>query len=103
MPPVESVISFMTQSFPNILITESDAIADADALHDRADLNVINLNKRLFDDIERAQRQGEGFGHLLYHVFVTLIHELGHWFWSSVSDIPNYLLEVPYADFAVLI
>lgn len=41
----------------------------------------------MFDRIERDMARGVGVGHLLYHVYVTIFHELGHWFGCCVSNI----------------
>lgn len=78
----------MAQTFPEIELA-TDMEEGVTAFHDRRFLNTIQLNSGLFDDIEQKLREGESAGHLLYHIFVTIIHELGHWFYSCVSEITN--------------
>lgn len=49
-------------------------------LHDREEYPaVIDINGGLFDCIEEFQRAGKPFGHLLYHTFIVIAHEMGHY------------------------
>lgn len=76
---------FMARVFPEFQIVP-DLENGIYAEFDQNDPKAIRLNRQLFDMIENGLAAGEGISHILYHTYVTIFHELGHWFNCAVSN-----------------
>lgn len=75
----------MSQTFPVVRVA-IDMPSGVHGLFDAEEPAVIQLNRQLFDRIEQGQAAGEDITHILYQAYVTLFHELGHWFGCAVSN-----------------
>lgn len=117
------MVKFITMTFPEIQIKPnsrgtkyvgddegdesdmdeaSDSESDDDQMtaygvHDREEYpGVIDVNGGLFDCIEEFQRTGRPYGHLLYHTFIVIAHEMGHYLNTCVRIFYRFLaLEDP--------
>lgn len=78
-------MTFMSKVFPEFRIA-SDLGEGIYGQFSQEDPTIILLNRNLFDMIEDGLRTGENTSHILYYAYVTIIHELGHWFNCAVSN-----------------
>lgn len=83
----------MSQTFPEVRVA-TDMPSGVWGLFDAEQPTAIQLNRILFDKIERGQAAGEDIAHLLYQTYVTIFHELGHWFGCAVSNSDHEFLLV---------
>lgn len=79
---------FMSRVFPEFQIVPT-LMDDVYAEFCSFEPSVILLNRKLFDRIEAGLAVGEDISHILYHTYVTIFHELGHWFNCAVSNFPH--------------
>lgn len=50
-----------------------------------ADPTAARLTRNLFNKIEQGQAAREGVSRILYLAYVSICHELGHWFGCAVN------------------
>lgn len=76
---------FMSMVFPEFqIVSHLGTGIYGQFSHD--DPTTILLSRDLFDMIENGLERGENISHILYHTYVTIFHELGHWFNCAVSN-----------------
>lgn len=83
----------MSKTFPIVRIA-TDMPSGVHGLFDAENPTIIQLNRQLFDRIEQGQAAGGDVAHIIYQAYVTLFHELGHWFGCTVGNILSQILFV---------